>query len=278
MRRSETRILTTHAGSLPRPPALAELHGRRSRGEPVDAAAFDAEVVAATAAVIAAQADAGIDIGNDGEQARESFFTYVQHRMTGFGDTSHRPLMRDLLDHPDYMELALPRFGRMKVNLMTAPAAIGAVTYPDTTEVEAECALVRGHAVRRDVHDRGVARHRRVGDGQPLLRDGRGLCARDRRRIADRVPRDLRPRPAAADRRARPRDGTAHALRRPAPRRVPRVGRARRREHQPRAHRHRSALGCACTCAGATTRVRTPSTSRSTRSSRSSTARTSVHW
>ena len=63
--------------------------------------------------------------------------------MTGFGDSSHRPLMRDLLDHPDYMELALPRFGRMKVNLMTAPAAIGAVTYPDTSEVEAECALVR---------------------------------------------------------------------------------------------------------------------------------------
>jgi 5-methyltetrahydropteroyltriglutamate--homocysteine methyltransferase len=57
VRRSETRILTTHAGSLPRPPALAELHGRRSRGEPVDTAAFDAEVVAATAAVIAAQAD-----------------------------------------------------------------------------------------------------------------------------------------------------------------------------------------------------------------------------
>jgi 5-methyltetrahydropteroyltriglutamate--homocysteine methyltransferase len=143
VRRSETRILTTHAGSLPRPPALAELHGRRSRGEPVDAAEFDAAVRAATAAAIAAQADAGIDIGNDGEQARESFFTYVQHRMTGFGDSSHRPLMRDLVDHPDYMELALPRFARMKVNLMTAPAAIGAVTYPDTSEVEAECALVR---------------------------------------------------------------------------------------------------------------------------------------
>ena len=67
-------------------------------------------VEVATAASIAAQVDAGIDIGNDGEQARESFFTYVQHRMTGFGGTSHRPLMRDLVDHPDYIELALPRF------------------------------------------------------------------------------------------------------------------------------------------------------------------------
>ena len=85
---------------------------------------------------------AGIDIGNDGEQARESFVTYVQHRMTGFGDTSQRPLMRDLAEHPDFMELALPRFQRIKVSLMAAPAAIAEVTYRDTTEVDAECALV----------------------------------------------------------------------------------------------------------------------------------------
>src|SRR3954449_938547 len=112
------RILTTHAGSLPRPRALAELHGRRSRGEAVDAADMDRAIVEATAAVITAQVDAGIDIGNDGEQARESFFTYVQHRMSGFGGTSVRPVMRDLTDYPDFMELAAPRFGRMKVNLM----------------------------------------------------------------------------------------------------------------------------------------------------------------
>ncbi|HTL85492.1 MAG TPA: hypothetical protein VL856_09930, partial [Acidimicrobiia bacterium] len=78
-----SRILTTHAGSLPRPRALAELHGRRSKGEPVDPAELRAAVETATAACIAAQVEAGIDVGNDGEQARESFFTYVQHRMTG---------------------------------------------------------------------------------------------------------------------------------------------------------------------------------------------------
>ena len=59
--------------------------------------------------MIAAQVEAGIDIGNDGEQARESFFTYVQHRMTGFGGTSQRPMFRDLAEHPDFVELALPR-------------------------------------------------------------------------------------------------------------------------------------------------------------------------
>jgi 5-methyltetrahydropteroyltriglutamate--homocysteine methyltransferase len=143
VRTSDSRILTTHTGSLPRPSALAEMHGRRSRGEPVDGEEFRAAVVDATAAVIAAQTDAGIDVGNDGEQARESFFTYVQHRIDGFGDTSTRPLMRDLTEHPDYMALAIPRYERMKVNLMAAPAAIGAVSYRDTSEVAAECELVR---------------------------------------------------------------------------------------------------------------------------------------
>jgi 5-methyltetrahydropteroyltriglutamate--homocysteine methyltransferase len=143
------RILTTHAGSLPRPPALAEMHGRRSRGEPVDATELRQAVEQATADVIASQHAAGIDIGNDGEQARESFFTYVQHRMTGFGDTSERAIMRDLAEHPDFLALQIPRFQRIKVNLFGAAAAIGDVTYRDTTEAEAECALVSGAPFER---------------------------------------------------------------------------------------------------------------------------------
>ena len=142
MLRSEDRFLTTHTGSLPRPRALAELHGRRSRGEDVDAAELQRTVQEATAEVVAAQVEAGIDVGNDGEQARESFVTYVQHRMTGFGDTSQRPLMQDLLDHPDFLDLVVPRHLRRQVNLMAAPAALTAVAYRDTSEVDAECALV----------------------------------------------------------------------------------------------------------------------------------------
>jgi 5-methyltetrahydropteroyltriglutamate--homocysteine methyltransferase len=136
------RILTTHAGSLPRPAGLAEMHGARSRGEGVDPEAMRGAIEEATAAVIAKQAEVGIDIGNDGEQARESFVTYVQHRMTGFGGQSQRQTMRDLREHPDFMELALPRFQRIKVSLMSAPAAIADVAYRDTDELDAECALV----------------------------------------------------------------------------------------------------------------------------------------
>jgi 5-methyltetrahydropteroyltriglutamate--homocysteine methyltransferase len=139
---STARIRTTHAGSLPRPAALAELHGRRSRGEAVGRDELRRAVKDATADAIARQVSAGVDVGNDGEQARESFFTYVQHRMTGFGGRSDRPMFRDLRDHPDYVELTLSRAQRIKVNLRTAPAAIAEVAYRDTTEVDAECALV----------------------------------------------------------------------------------------------------------------------------------------
>ena len=141
---TESRFVITHAGSLPRPAALAALHGRRSRGEAVDAVELRAAVEEATADVIARQVSTGIDVGNDGEQARESFFTYVRHRMTGFGESSRRPVMRDLLDHPDFLELARPRRERMQVDLMHAPAAIGDVEYGDTAELDAECALVAG--------------------------------------------------------------------------------------------------------------------------------------
>jgi 5-methyltetrahydropteroyltriglutamate--homocysteine methyltransferase len=142
VRTSDDRIITTHAGSLPRPRRLAELHGRRSRGESVDPEEMARAVADATTRVIAAQVAAGIDVGNDGEQARESFVTYVQHRMTGFGGTGRRSEKRDLQEHPDFV--ALTRRRRGQVSLMAAPAIVGDVAYRDTGELEAECALVAG--------------------------------------------------------------------------------------------------------------------------------------
>ena len=72
MLRSENRILTTHTGSLPRPPALTALYVRRSRGEAVDAAELDRAGKAAVHEVVAKQIAAGIDIRNNGEQQREA--------------------------------------------------------------------------------------------------------------------------------------------------------------------------------------------------------------
>ena len=86
MRRSEDRILTTHTGSLPRPPELTRLYVRRARGEAIDAGrARPARARRRCARSCAKQIAAGIDIGNNGEQQREAFFLYVRHRMSGFG-------------------------------------------------------------------------------------------------------------------------------------------------------------------------------------------------
>ena len=140
MQPSVTHILTTHAGSLPRPPALVDMYVRLSRREPVDAAALAAAVEESTQRVVRQQLEAGIDVGNDGEQARESFFTYVQHRMSGFGGISGRQVMRDIIQFRTFLELKLPDFARPMVNLATAPKAIGEVRYVERAPLEQECA------------------------------------------------------------------------------------------------------------------------------------------
>jgi 5-methyltetrahydropteroyltriglutamate--homocysteine methyltransferase len=143
MERSVKRILTTHAGSLPRPPELLGLLVRKSRREPHDAGALAAAAEAATRHVIACQLAAGIDVGNDGEQPRESFFTHVQHRLSGFGGESDRPIMRDIVQYQSFLTLRLPDFSRTMVNLMRAPKAVGAVRHVDRGPVERECADYR---------------------------------------------------------------------------------------------------------------------------------------
>ena len=85
---SHDRILTTHVGSLPRNEDLSELLVQREAGEGYDKALFDAEMEKAMRHVVAKQKEAGIDSGNDGEQQRVGFQTYVPARMSGFGGES----------------------------------------------------------------------------------------------------------------------------------------------------------------------------------------------
>jgi len=143
MPNAQNRILTTHAGSLPRPAALADMLGRKSRHESVDEAALEQMIAESTARVIARQLECGIDIGNNGEQARESFFTYVQHRMTGFSGQSHRPTMSDLVRYPSYRDFLVQLRSRIKVDLLSAPQATGEVRYTGFDAVKKECSDFR---------------------------------------------------------------------------------------------------------------------------------------
>ena len=167
----------------------------------------------------------------------------------------------------------MPRFQRIKVSLMAAPAAIADVTYRDTSRGRRRVRAGGRRAVRADVHDRVLARDRGVGDAEPALRHAGGVRARGGRRAPHGVPRHRRPGPAAADRRARPRPRAPHAVRGPPAVGVPRRGSSWWSTPSTARSRASTRRTSGCTSAGATTRGRTPTTCRSRRSSRSSTRR-----
>ena len=83
MKRSTERILTTHVGSLPRPPDLLEMIQAKERGEPIHAGSFAGRVRSAVAEAVRKQAESGIDIVADGEMGRFGFIPYVNERLTG---------------------------------------------------------------------------------------------------------------------------------------------------------------------------------------------------
>jgi 5-methyltetrahydropteroyltriglutamate--homocysteine methyltransferase len=140
VQRSEHRILVTHVGSLPRPPALRDLLVRQDRGEAVDATALAREVERAIRRVVDGQLEAGVDVGNDGEQPRPGFSTYVAGRMRGFGGQSRRALALDLIDFPDYAEMLAAR-RRSAARIADAPQAIAEIEYADLSEARRECDL-----------------------------------------------------------------------------------------------------------------------------------------
>ena len=102
------RILTTHSGSLPRPAEFLPLVLAQEAGEPVDEARFAGEVRAAVRETVQRQADAGVDVLNDGEGSKPSYATYVKDRLTGFGGEGSieevAASVMGLQDFPDFME------------------------------------------------------------------------------------------------------------------------------------------------------------------------------
>ena len=144
MRRSEERILTTHTGSLPRPPELTQLHIRRARGESIDSAELETLGRAALRGIVRKQAEAGVDIGNNGEQQREGFFLHIRHRMSGFGGSWQRRTRADALRYPIFKRIMEEQLAaRQAVSNMGPPKAIGAVRYLGRGGIEAECADFR---------------------------------------------------------------------------------------------------------------------------------------
>jgi 5-methyltetrahydropteroyltriglutamate--homocysteine methyltransferase len=137
MLRSDDRILTTHVGSLPRNAGLSELLIKREAGESYDKAELSAEMDKAVRHVVSKQREAGIDVGNDGEQQRVGFQTYVPQRMAGFAGVSKRRRSRELDEFPELLDQHRRRFiavGR----ILNAPECQGELEYSDIGPIESE--------------------------------------------------------------------------------------------------------------------------------------------
>src|SRR6202167_5019637 len=134
---SRDRILTTHVGSLPRNETLSGLLVRREEGEDIDRRELAHEMDRAVRHVVEKQAEAGIDIGNDGEQQRVGFQTYVPQRMSGFGGESKRRRGRDYEEFPELIEVLKRRFPH-RSRMQNGPEAQGELHYLDTTAVARE--------------------------------------------------------------------------------------------------------------------------------------------
>ena len=93
---------TTYTGSLPRPRDLTRLYTLRARGDAVDAAEIDRAGREAVRTIVRKQHDAGIDVGNNGEQQRDSFFLYLKTRLSGLGGSWERPSRADVDRYPDF--------------------------------------------------------------------------------------------------------------------------------------------------------------------------------
>jgi 5-methyltetrahydropteroyltriglutamate--homocysteine methyltransferase len=83
MKRSDTRILTTHTGSLPRPPDLVEALNAKELGKSYDTAALNKRIRRAVAEVAQRQTETGLDVINDGEHSKVSWMAYARARLSG---------------------------------------------------------------------------------------------------------------------------------------------------------------------------------------------------
>ena len=151
MKRSTSRILTTHTGSLPRSPELQDLLRLREDRQSFDEASFQSSIRTAVGDIVDRQQNAGIDVVNDGEQGRSQYATYVKERLTGFeGERMVRS--RPRLDDADFPEYAATQTSMSSRN-MPQPACTGSIAWKDWPAVERDIANLREAVAGRQVEE-----------------------------------------------------------------------------------------------------------------------------
>jgi 5-methyltetrahydropteroyltriglutamate--homocysteine methyltransferase len=149
MKRSTSRILTTHTGSLPRPHALQELLRLREDRQPFDPDTFATSVRAAVAEVVQQQVATGLDVVNDGEQGRAQYAGYVKDRLTGF-DGERRVRARPRLGDADFPEYAIPH---QSSTSMPQPACTGPISWRDKDAIQQDIANLKAAVSTRQAEE-----------------------------------------------------------------------------------------------------------------------------
>ncbi|HZU04882.1 MAG TPA: cobalamin-independent methionine synthase II family protein [Chloroflexota bacterium] len=139
MKRSTTRILTTHTGSLPRPEELTRLMYAVVERQPVDRAVLAARVREAVREAVQKQAEAGIDIVSDGEMSKPGFANYVAERLTGFGGEPRPFRARDLADFPEVRQ----QFASEGQAHIITPGCNGPISYRGEPAVQTDIANLK---------------------------------------------------------------------------------------------------------------------------------------
>ena len=131
------RVLTTHTGSLPRPPDVVEmLYAREANGTRPDDAAFEARVRLAVEQVMQRQAQAGVDLVSDGEMSKVAYSTYVAERLSGFeGEPIPRPANLDRRAFPGLEERPGPTAATIRT-----PSCNGPIAWRGDAQVERDIA------------------------------------------------------------------------------------------------------------------------------------------
>jgi len=138
------KIRTTHTGSLPRPAPLAELLLAHELGE--NSPTLPATAAAAVLDVVRRQAECGLDLVNDGEQAKAGYSTYIRHRLTGFDGEPRQTRFYPDRDHfPDFDAL-VARLDSSAPRRPPNPTCSGPITLKDPTAVRHDIAELKAAA------------------------------------------------------------------------------------------------------------------------------------
>ena len=144
MKRSSDRILTTHVGSLIRPPALQEFLRAKQAGKPYDKSAYDACLKDSVAEVVHKQAEVGIDVVSDGEFGKSiSWSQYVLERLSGFERRPIKPGGNPFtrgVDREHFAEFYAELDAREGVATTVEAVCVGPISYTGQAELARDIA------------------------------------------------------------------------------------------------------------------------------------------